>query len=182
MSQFAAVGCAGVNSRYQCSCPASPNRQTTPPTAANHHSTRAEAFQLAGGTAHPAQSSSGRKPSSAMEKTLPCTALVPARGCAISSIKSPAVSASRTAREGALFCNIATASAERMHRHTALTTPSHSARRTGTLCGMPSASAAVTKLRVNAAGVKTFCLLLHDRRFPLSRFCQILNPCRDSCR
>ena len=154
MSQFAAVGCAGVNSRYQCSCPASPNRQTTPPTAANHHSTRAEAFQLAGGTAHPAQSSSGRKPSSAMEENSavhsPCACT---RVCT-SSIKSPAVSASRTAREGALFCNIATASAERMHRHTALTAPSHSARHTETLCGMPSASAAVTTLRVNAAGVK----------------------------
>ena len=55
-----------------------------------------------------------------------------------------------------MFSSAAAASAERMHRHTVLTAPSHSARRTGTPCGMPSASAAVTTLRVNAAGVKRF--------------------------
>ena len=53
-----------------------------------------------------------------------------------------------------MFNSAAAASAERMHRHTVLTAPSHSARRTGTPCGMPSASAAVTTLRVSAAGVK----------------------------
>ena len=29
---------------------------------------------------------------------------------------------------------------------------------------------------------KTFCVLFHDCFLPLSHFCQILNPCRDSCR